>query len=72
MVSAVMRRDRRLYVYDDLFEEAVSEALLSWMEGEDPMSGIDRVRKASQGWKHRHITGDGRVTSVPERTRHRP
>ena len=59
MVSAVMKRDDRMYVYDDLFDEAVAEALLSWAEGEDPMQGIDRVRKASRGWKYRHITGSG-------------
>jgi hypothetical protein len=68
MVSSVMKQDRRTYVYDDLFDEAVSEVLLAWTLGEDPKEGIERVRKASTAWKARNITGvDYDVTDLQNR-----
>jgi len=57
MVSAVMKRDRRDYVFDDLFEDAVAEALLSWASGEDPMVGIKRARSSAIGWRAKNVTG---------------
>jgi hypothetical protein len=58
MVKSVMKRDQRHYVADDLFDDAVAEALLSWASGEDPMVGIKRARASSFGWRSRHITGN--------------
>jgi len=58
MVKAVMKRDYRDRVFDDLFDDAVAEALLAWAAGEDPMVGIKRVKSESLSWKARHITGD--------------
>ena len=57
MVASVMKQDGRLMVYDDVFDEAVAEALYSWALGEDPMEGVRRVRADRKRWRGLHLTG---------------
>jgi hypothetical protein len=57
IVGRLVKRDSRLSVYDDLFEELCGVAVLALVEGSSPINAVLAHRKREADWRRFAVTG---------------